>query len=235
MTPRTSPTTRYTRPVTGYKIAPSLLAANFSRLGEAVASVADRADYLHLDLMDGHFVPNLTFGPPIIRDIRSLAGLPFDCHIMTTNPDALFPELAEAGADMVTIHLEAMSDPTGAAARAKDLGLRFGLVVSPPTPWEAMEPFIELCDMVVIMSVHPGFGGQSFIAEVLPKVEMARKWVDSHGSTTDIEIDGGITVETARLARDAGANVFVAGTAVFGNPDPAHAIDELRRVIEGQR
>jgi ribulose-phosphate 3-epimerase len=140
---------------------------------------------------------------------------------------------AELGVDMVSIHVEAVTDPTRAAAKARELGLGFGAVVSPPTPWEALEPFAELCDMVVIMSVHPGFGGQSFMSEVMPKVERARKWVDSHGLPTDIQIDGGITLRTAPAARDAGANVFVAGTAVFGGGDPAAAVEQLRSVIEG--
>jgi ribulose-phosphate 3-epimerase len=215
------------------RIAPSLLAADFARLGDQVRAIDGRADFLHLDIMDGHFVPNITFGPPVVAALRPHSSLVFDCHIMTTNPDAYFSELAQAGVDIVSIHIEAATDPTRAAERARDSGLRFGLVASPPTPWSAVEPFVELTDMVVIMSVHPGFGGQSFMPEVLPKVEAARKWVDSHGLTTDIQIDGGISLHTAPAARDAGANVFVAGTAVFGDADPAVAVDRLREVIDG--
>ncbi len=190
------------------------------------------ADMLHLDIMDGHFVPNITFGMPLIEALRPLTGLVFDCHVMTSNPTAYLEELRRVGADMVTVHLEAVADPIPAAKQARDLGLRFGVVISPPTPWTALQPFAELCDMLVVMSVHPGFGGQSFMPEVLDKVELARKWVDSHGLDTDIQIDGGISAETAPAARDAGANVFVAGTAVFGTDDAAAAVTRLRSVIE---
>lgn len=216
-----------------YRIAPSLLAADFTRLGDEVRAVTGSADMIHLDIMDGHFVPNISFGMPVIAALRPLTDLVFDCHIMTSNPAAYLPELASIGVDLVSVHVEAVTDPVPVARRALDLGLRFGVVVSPPTPWAAIEPFAELCDMVLIMSVHPGFGGQSFMSEVLGKVEQARKWVDSHGLATDIQIDGGISVETAPSARDAGANVFVAGTAVFGTDDPALAVRRLRSVIEG--
>jgi ribulose-phosphate 3-epimerase len=215
------------------KIAPSLLAADFSRLADEVASIESAADMLHLDVMDGHFVPNISFGPPIISSLRPHTRLRFDCHLMTTNPLDFLPELAEAGADGVTIHMEAVPDPTKAAQQAADLGLGFGVVISPPTPWEAVEPYVELCEMILVMSVHPGFGGQSFIAEVLTKVEAIRKHVDSHGFEADIQIDGGISTATARSAREAGANVFVAGTAVFGRDDRRRAIEELRQVIGG--
>lgn len=218
----------------GYKIAPSLLAADFSRLGEQIAAIEDAADLLHLDVMDGHFVPNVSFGMPVISSLRAGTELTFDCHLMTTNPGAFLPELAEAGADLVTIHIEAVTDPTDVSALARENQLRFGLVVSPPTPWAAIEPFAEMCDLLLIMSVNPGFGGQDFISEVLDKVHLARKWVDSHGLETDIQVDGGITPKTAPLARDAGANVFVAGSAVFGSPDPKAAIIELRRILEGR-
>jgi ribulose-phosphate 3-epimerase len=220
--------------VADIKIAPSLLAADFSRLADEVATLGTAADLLHLDVMDGHFVPNLTFGMPVIAALRPHTTLRFDCHLMTTNPGDFIPELAEAGADLVTMHIEAVPDPRPAARLAATHGLGFGVVVSPPTPWEALEPFVELCEMVLVMSVNPGFGGQSFIPEVLGKVESLRKLVDSQGLSTDIEIDGGISPATARSARQAGANVFVAGTAVFGRQDRSQAIEELRNVIEGQ-
>ncbi|GIU93422.1 MAG: ribulose-phosphate 3-epimerase [Acidimicrobiia bacterium] len=216
-----------------FKIAPSLLAADFSRLAEVVAEVEPHSDLLHLDVMDGHFVPNISFGMPVISSLRPHSRLVFDCHLMTTNPGAYLAELASAGADLVTVHIEAVPDPTAIARKARASGLGFGLVLSPPTPWKAVEPFAELCDLVLIMSVHPGFGGQRFMGEVLTKVESARKWVDTHGLAVDIQIDGGINPETAPLARDAGANVFVAGTAIFGSPDPGRAALELRKVIEG--
>ena len=215
-----------------YQIAPSLLAADFSRLGEQVAAIEVDADLLHLDLMDGHFVPNLSFGMPVIADLRKVTSLRFDCHLMTTNPDAYLPELATAGADLVTMHLEAIPDPSRAAAKAHANGLEFGLVLSPPTPFEAVVPFLEGCSILLIMSVNPGFGGQSFLPDVLKKVESARNWIESHGLKADIEIDGGITTNTIVSARDAGANVFVAGTAVFGEPDPAAAVRDLRKMLE---
>lgn len=210
------------------KIAPSLLAADFSELSKAISTVEDEADLLHLDVMDGHFVPNISFGMPVISSIRPVSALIFDCHIMTTNPTAYLEELAEAGADIVTIHLEAVPDPAGAIAEAEKLGLGFGVVISPHTPFDAMEPWVESCQMVLIMSVHPGFGGQAFIPEVLSKVEAARKWVDFHGLATDVQIDGGITTENAARAASAGANVLVAGSAVFREDDPAEAIRSLR-------
>lgn len=215
------------------KIAPSLLAADFANLAEEVGRIAPYVDMLHLDIMDGHFVPNISFGMPVIESLRTHTDLLFDCHLMTTNPDVYFDELKQAGGDLAMIHIEAITDPTAAAAKARRAGLGFGLVVNPPTPFTAIEPFVELSDMVLIMSVHPGFGGQSFMLEVLPKIEAARKWVDKEGMTVDIQIDGGINPETARLARDAGANVFVAGTAIFRADDPVAAVTRLRQSIDG--
>ncbi len=217
-----------------YKIAPSLLAADFACLRESIATVEEEVDLLHLDVMDGHFVPNISFGMPVIEAIRAHSDLPFDCHMMTTNPVDYLPAISDAGADIVTLHLEAVPDPRHAFETASGLGLDLGVVVSPPTPAEALEPYLEQSAMVLIMSVHPGFGGQSFMPEVLRKVEQVRKWVDSRGLATDIQIDGGISSKTIGLARDAGANVFVAGTAVFGTGDPAVAVGELRAVIEGR-
>jgi ribulose-phosphate 3-epimerase len=217
-----------------YRIAPSLLAADFSRLGEQVAEVEKETDFLHLDVMDGHFVPNLSFGIPVIASLRPLSAMKFDCHLMTTNPDAYLVELAKAGVDLVTMHIEAIPDPTRAAQKAQEAGLEFGLVVSPPTPISAVLPFLELASLILVMSVNPGFGGQTFLSDVLGKVEDARNWIESHGLLADIEIDGGITASTIASARDAGANIFVAGTAVFGDPDPAAAIRTLRARLEAR-
>jgi ribulose-phosphate 3-epimerase len=213
------------------RIAPSILAADFARLGEQVALVEAQADLLHVDVMDGHFVPNLTIGMPVIASLREVTDLPLDCHLMTLNPDAYLEELKAAGADLVTVHVEVFPNPVTVAARARDVGLGFGLVINPPTPAEAVEPFIELADMVLVMSVNPGFGGQKFMPEVLGKLERVRKFVDSAGLATDIEIDGGIDMTTIRSARDAGADVFVAGTSVFQAEDPAAAVEELRTAI----
>lgn len=214
------------------RIGPSLLAADFARLAEEVRRVEEHVDFLHVDVMDGHFVPNLSFGMPVIDSLRAATGLYFDCHLMVTNPTTLFAPLQRVGADLVTIHIEVHPDPAKAAAAARELGLDFGLVLNPPTPFQAVEPFVELADWLLVMSVHPGFGGQAFMPEVLPKVEAARKFVESRRLRADIEIDGGITPETARLARSAGANVFVAGTAIFRAPDPVEAAQALRTAVE---
>lgn len=216
------------------RIAPSLLAANFARLEDEVRRVEKHVDSLHLDVMDGHFVPNISFGMPVIAALRKVTDLHFDCHLMTTNPDAYVPELAEAGANLLTMHIEAIPDPTRAAKRARDEGLEFGLVINPATPFAAVERFLELTDLVLVMSVEPGFGGQSFIPEVLGKVESAREWVESHGLDVDIQIDGGITPANAGSARSAGANVFVAGTAIFGAEDIEKAVSDLRQAIEDE-
>ncbi len=214
------------------KIAPSLLAADFSRLGEEITRVAPYVDWLHLDVMDGHFVPNISFGIPVIASIRVVTDLYFDCHIMTTNPAAYLPELAEAGVDLVTAHIEAIPDPVPAIELAEEHGLAFGLVINPATPFQAVADYVERCAVIVVMSVEPGYGGQAFMPQVLPKIESAREWVESHGLSADIEVDGGITPDNAGRAYSAGANVLVAGTAVFGADDPPTAVSALRRAAE---
>lgn len=216
------------------KIAPSLLAADFSKLGEEIAGIEDHVDWLHLDVMDGHFVPNVSFGIPVIKSIRETSSLYFDCHIMTTNPDAYLPELAKAGVDLVTMHIEAIPNPIGPAELARTSGLGFGLVINPGTPFEGIAPYVELCDVIVVMSVEPGFGGQVFMPEVLPKVETAREWVEKRGLATDIQIDGGITPENAAMATNAGASVLVAGSAVFRTDDPAKAVGMIRRAANSK-
>jgi len=219
------------RPV---RIAPSILAADFSQLGDEIASVVGEADSLHIDVMDGHFVPNISLGIPVIRSLRAVTDLTFDCHLMMTNPDAYLAPLKQAGADLVTVHIEAFPDPVRIAAQARGEGLGFGLVLNPATPFAAIEPYVELSDLVLVMSVEPGFGGQSFIESVLPKVAAARKFIDVRALPTDIQIDGGIGRGTIRAARRAGADVFVAGSAVFGEPDRRAAIAELRRLAEDE-
>jgi ribulose-phosphate 3-epimerase len=218
--------------MTETKIAPSLLAADFASLSSEVAKVERSVDWLHLDVMDGHFVPNITFGIPVIAALRRHSELRFDCHLMTTNPDVYLEELKDAGADLVTMHIEAIPDPTPAIRRGRDVGLDIGLVVNPGTPIEAIEPYLELIDVAVVMSVAPGFGGQDFDSGALEKLTRLREIVENRGLTTDIEVDGGITAENVGLAARAGANVFVAGTAIFGAVDPATAVEELRRAIE---
>ena len=213
------------------RIAPSILAADFAHLADDVGRIEPHIDLLHVDIMDGHFVPNISLGMPVLASLRQVTDLKLDCHMMTLNPDAYLEDLKEAGGDLATVHIEVFPDPTSVAAQARAAGLEFGLVVNPPTPFEAIEPFIELVDMVVVMSVHPGFGGQSFIESVLPKIERVRKFIDSAGLTADIEVDGGIDATTIRSARDAGADVFVAGTSVFRAPDPVAAVDGLRSAL----
>ncbi len=213
------------------KIAPSILAADFARLGADVERIADVVDALHIDVMDGHFVPNLTLGFPVIESLRPVTDLYFDCHMMTTNPDEYVDALKTAGGELLSVHIEVFPDPEPVAALANAAGLDFGLVVSPPTPFEAIEPYLHLTSQVLIMTVNPGFGGQSFMPEVLEKVRATRKVIQADGLATDIQVDGGITTETAMAARSAGANVFVAGTAIFRQPDPVAAVHALRAAI----
>jgi ribulose-phosphate 3-epimerase len=214
------------------KLAPSLLAADFARLEEEVGRVEELVDWLHLDVMDGHFVPNLSFGMPVVASLRKVSGLFFDCHLMVTNPIDLVEPLAEAGADLVTMHIEAVPDPESAAKAARDAGLGFGLVVNPVTPFAAVAPYAELCDVILIMSVEPGFGGQQFIDSVLKKIAEAREWVEARGLPADIQVDGGITPSNVRAVLDAGATVVVAGSAIFGADDPASAVAAMRRAAE---
>lgn len=213
------------------RIAPSILAADFAHLADEVDRVANLVDLLHVDVMDGHFVPNISLGMPVIASLRAVTELKFDCHLMTLNPDAYLGDLKTAGGNLATVHVEVFPDPTAVAVQARAAGLEFGLAINPPTPFEAIEPFIELVDMVVVMAVHPGFGGQGFIDDALPKIERIRKFIDSAGLSADVEVDGGIDANTIGPARDAGADVFVAGTSVFRAPDPVAAVEELRSAI----
>lgn len=215
------------------RIAASILAADFARLGEEVAAVEAEVDMLHIDVMDGHFVSNISLGIPVIRSLRAVTDLAFDCHLMTVDPIPFFEPLREAGADGATVHLEAIYEPASAARWAREEGLRFGAAINPDTPFSVLEPCLEFCDLAVVMSVHPGFGGQEFISGVLGKVEAARRVIDAGGLSTGLQIDGGIGPDTIRSARAAGADVFVAGTAIFRAPDPPAAVRALRAAAEG--
>jgi ribulose-phosphate 3-epimerase len=217
--------------VTGVKIAPSILSADYARLADDVARVRPFVDLLHVDVMDNHYVPNLTIGPPVVKSLRRHTDLFLDCHLMVTDPGSLLEPLAEAGADGVTIHVE-LGDPRPLISRMRSLGLHPALTMNPPTPFEAVEPYLELIDLLLVMSVHPGFGGQAFIPSVLPKVERARELIDRHGYDCDIQIDGGIGVETAPLAARAGANVLVAGSAIFLQSDPPAAARAIREAAD---
>jgi ribulose-phosphate 3-epimerase len=210
-------------------IAPSLLAADFARLGEEVAAiVAAGADWLHLDVMDGHFVPNITFGPDLVRSLRPLTRLPFDVHLMIAPVDPFLDAFAEAGADHILIHPEAGPHLHRSLQRIRALGCAPGVVLNPATPVAALEWVIDLVDIVLVMGVNPGFGGQAFIEPMLGKIAVVRALIDQRGRTARLAVDGGVGPATARRIVAAGADVLVAGTSVFGAADRAAAIAGLR-------
>ncbi len=213
-------------------VAPSLLSADFGRLDAAIDAVAPGADWLHLDVMDGHFVPNLTIGPPVIASLRGHTDLFFDTHLMMTDPGRYLEAFRDAGSDGCTVHVEVGGTRT-LVRQMRDLGLRAGLAANPDTPFEALEPYLADVDLVLCMTVFPGFGGQAFLPEVLDKVAAVRATVDADHLDVRVEVDGGIGPSTVADAARSGADVFVAGSAVFGSDDPAGAADELRRLASG--
>ena len=209
------------------KIAPSILSADFAHLARDVARVADAADLLHVDVMDGHFVPNLTLGPLVVEALRPETDLFLDCHLMVDNPDVLLADFVKAGADRCIVHVE-LGDPRPLFDEMRALGTGVGITLNPDTPVDDVLPYLADVDLLLVMSVRPGFGGQSFIPEVLEKVRVARRVIEEEGLAVEIEIDGGINVETAPLAVAAGVDILVAGSAVFRADDPAAAAHAIR-------
>ncbi len=215
------------------KIAPSILSANFAALGEEIKDVEQGgADYIHVDVMDGHFVPNITIGPLIVDAIRPITDLPLDVHLMIENPDQYIPEFAKAGASIITVHQEACPHLHRTIQLIKDHDVKAGVVLNPATPVTLIKEILTYVDMVLLMTVNPGFGGQSFIHEVVPKIALLDQLRKENGYTYEIEIDGGVNVETAKLCTDNGADVLVAGSAVFNKEDRHQAIKAIRDAVK---
>jgi ribulose-phosphate 3-epimerase len=209
------------------KVAPSILAADFAHLADDIARVAPEADLLHVDCMDGHYVPNLSIGPPVVKALRKHTDLHLDCHLMIDNPAVLLAAFADAGADGITVHVE-LGDPRPLFDEIRTLGPRVGLAFEPATPYEAIEPYLGDIDLLLVMSVKTGFGGQAFMPEVLDKARAARAAIDELGLACEIEIDGGIKIDNAHLAIEAGVDILVSGTGIFGADDPAAAARAIR-------
>ncbi|HET7600185.1 MAG TPA: ribulose-phosphate 3-epimerase [Gemmatimonadales bacterium] len=212
------------------RIAPSVLSADLTRLSEQVKAVIEGgAEWIHVDVMDGHFVPNLTFGSPIIRALRRITDRPIDVHLMVTHPEHYINEYAEAGANLFTFHPEATVHVQRHLAAVRERGMLAGLALNPATPLAAVEEVVQDLDLLLVMSVNPGYGGQSYLPHATEKIRRCRALLDASGSGAALEVDGGITAETIGTAWAAGADTFVAGTAVFGARDPAEAVRTLRR------
>lgn len=212
------------------KIAPSILSADFSRLGEEIRAIeAGGADYVHVDVMDGRFVPNITIGPLVVEAARRVTSLPLDVHLMIADPDRYVPAFAEAGADIIVVHAEAATHLHRTVQLIKSLGKKAGVALNPATSLHGLEYVLEDLDLVLLMTVNPGFGGQSFIEACIPKIHALRGMLDKRGLETELEVDGGVKPDNIERISHAGADVFVAGSAVFGGGDYAATISELKR------
>ena len=213
------------------KIAPSILSADFSRLGEEIKAVeAAGADYIHVDVMDGHFVPNITIGSPVVAAIRKVTKLPLDVHLMISEPDRYIADFAKAGSDIITVHAEACIHLHRTIGYIKELGIRAGVSLNPSTPLSVIEQILEDVDMVLLMTVNPGFGGQKFIKTMLPKIAEMRRIINDRGLKVELEVDGGVTLDNIYDISRAGADSFVAGSAVFGSNDYKKTIEEMKRL-----
>jgi ribulose-phosphate 3-epimerase len=213
------------------KLSASILAADLAHLADQVRLVHEFADVIHIDVMDGHFVPPLTMGPVVVASLRPETHRILHGHLMVETPESLFDELAEAGMEVVSFHVEAVTDPAPVVAKARGAGLGVGLTVSPETPIDVVYPHLEEVDDVMVMSVHPGWAGQAFIPEALPKVEAVRAELGRRGLGADVEVDGGVSLDNARRCVDAGANVLVAASAIFRAPDAAAAARDLKAIV----
>ncbi|WP_370892889.1 ribulose-phosphate 3-epimerase [Janibacter sp. GXQ6167] len=211
------------------QISPSILSADFANLQDELAAIRN-ADWAHVDVMDAHFVPNLTLGLPVVESLLSVSPIPIDCHLMIEDPDRWAPPYAEAGAGSVTFHIEAAADPRRLARDIRAAGARASMAIKPGTPFAPYEDLLPELDMVLVMTVEPGFGGQSFMADMMPKVREVREAVGRHGGEIWVQVDGGVSAATIEQCAEAGADVFVAGSAVYGADDPALAVDDLRRL-----
>jgi ribulose-phosphate 3-epimerase len=212
------------------RIAPSILSADFAALARDIDTVTPEADLLHVDVMDGHFVPNLTIGPPVVESLRRHTSLYFDCHLMIDNPGEYLERFAKAGANGCSVHVE-VEGTTELIKEMRRLRIDVGLAINPETDLEAALPHLDSIDLLLVMTVHPGFGGQSFMHEVMPKLMQARQEIDRRGGRVALQVDGGINADTAAIAAAAGADVFVAGNAIFGSGDPLEAARRMRAAI----
>ena len=215
------------------KVAASILSADFAHLADQVKLVAPHADLIHIDAMDAHFVPPLSVGPVVVEAVRRVTDLPLHCHLMVDRPEALLKDFAESGADIVTCHLEALENPASVVRQAEALGMRAGLAVNPETPVDSVFPHLDTLDRVLVMSVNPGWAGQAFLDDALPKIEAARTEIDRRGLSVEIEVDGGIDETTGSRCIAAGATVLAAASSIFKARDPAEATERLARVVGG--